>query len=112
MALNHIFQHSLQLEQPVLTKIWPKGCVQKRCVHVLKRESLDFVFLFLQKTQRDGRRKRREKEKHRRKGRNQQFFFFLLLISEVLLTVQITHLGDRRPMRCKEPGLDIHMEKK
>ena len=33
-------------------------------------------------------------------------------ISEVLLTVQITHLGDRRPMRCKESGLDIHMEKK
>lgn len=38
-------------------------------------------------------------------------FVFLLLISEVLLIAQITHLGDRRPMRCREPGLDIHMEK-
>lgn len=59
-----------------------------------------------------------EKEGDKRKNTgekeeiNKFFFFFLLLISEVLLTVQITHLGDRRPMRCKEPGLDRHMEKK
>lgn len=58
-----------------------------------------------------------EKEGDKRKNTGEKeeinkFFFFFLLISEVLLTVQITHLGDRRPMRCKEHGLDIHVEKK
>ena len=59
--------------------------------------------------------KEREKRKNTREKEEINKFFFcclLLRISEVLLTVQITHLGDRRPMRCKEPGLDIHMEKK
>ena len=55
-----------------------------------------------------------EKEGEKRKKLTSLcFLFFLLLhISEVLLFVQITHLGDRRPVKCREPGLDIHMEKK